>query len=88
MGGASIDATILTSLPMGVMVVRPGGIVSRVNPAACRLLQLAAPPALPARLAALPLPPAFVELIGVPRLARCPIPYGSSSWRQMVRCGR
>jgi signal transduction histidine kinase len=75
-GGASLDAIVLTSLPIGVMVVRPGGIVSRANPAACRLLQLASPPALPARLAELPLPPAFVELMGaastraLPDLAR------------------
>jgi two-component system sensor histidine kinase HydH len=73
-GGASIDATILTSLPMGVMVVRPGSIVSRVNPAACRLLQLAPPPALPARLGALPLPPAFVELIGAASTRALPDP--------------
>jgi signal transduction histidine kinase len=43
------DTAIVSELPAGVLVVRQGGIVSRMNPAAGRLLHLEAGTALPAR---------------------------------------
>lgn len=68
-----IDSALITHLPIGVLVVRQGGILSRINPAACRLLHIA-PPAVPARLHDVALPEALVDAVehapGAARAAR------------------
>jgi signal transduction histidine kinase len=58
----SIDTAIVTGLPLGILLVRKGGIVPRANPAAFRLLHLTAVPALPARVSDLALPAALTEV--------------------------
>jgi two-component system sensor histidine kinase HydH len=59
---ASIDAAILASLPIGIVVVRQGGVVVRANAAAWRLLHRA-PPVLPARLSEITLPGALQQAL-------------------------
>lgn len=61
--GASIDAAILTSLSIGVLVIRAGGVVVRGNPAAWRFLNRSPVPSLPAKVNDAGLPAALVDAV-------------------------